>query len=109
MAEARFAGQTAVITGGASGIGLGTAKRLKAEGARVMLWDVSPQNLEKAKAELGPGVESEVVDVTDYDSVARAPRRAAPSSGGSTSWWRVPGSPGPMHRPGSIRSRRGGG
>lgn len=72
MAEARFAGQTAVITGGASGIGLGTAKRLKAEGARVMLWDVSPQNLEKAKAELGPGVESEVVDVTDYDSVARA-------------------------------------
>ncbi len=72
MAEARFAGQTAVITGGASGIGLGTAKRLKAGGARVMLWDVSPQNLEKAKAELGPGVESEVVDVTDYDSVARA-------------------------------------
>jgi NAD(P)-dependent dehydrogenase (short-subunit alcohol dehydrogenase family) len=72
MAGERFAGQTAVVTGGGSGIGLGVAKRLKAEGARVMLWDVSAENLAKAAAELGPGVESEVVDVTSWESVARA-------------------------------------
>lgn len=72
MAEERFAGQTAVVTGGGSGIGLGVAKRLKSEGARVMLWDASAENLAKAMAELGPGVESEVVDVTDWEQVARA-------------------------------------
>ena len=35
----RFAGRTAVVTGGVSGIGEGIAQRLAAEGARVSLWD----------------------------------------------------------------------
>ena len=40
MTLARFGGQVAVVTGGASGIGLATAQRLAAEGARVSIWDL---------------------------------------------------------------------
>lgn len=39
---ARFTGQRAVITGGASGIGAGIAARLRDEGADVTIWDLSP-------------------------------------------------------------------
>ena len=37
---ANFNGQTAVITGGAQGIGLATAKRFIEDGCEVMIWDV---------------------------------------------------------------------
>lgn len=36
----RFSGRTAVITGGGSGIGLATARRLAAEGAKVVVADI---------------------------------------------------------------------
>jgi 2-keto-3-deoxy-L-fuconate dehydrogenase len=42
---AEFAGLTAVVTGGASGIGLATARRLAARGARVAVLDVDPSGL----------------------------------------------------------------
>ncbi|MBK8084278.1 MAG: SDR family NAD(P)-dependent oxidoreductase [Devosia sp.] len=37
-----LAGQVAVITGGAQGFGLATARRLVASGAKVSLWDRDP-------------------------------------------------------------------
>ena len=37
----RFAGRTAVITGGASGLGLEAAKRITQEGGKVCLWDLN--------------------------------------------------------------------
>lgn len=49
----RFAGRVAVVTGGASGIGLAIAERLVTEGARVALGDLNPLALEKAVAQLG--------------------------------------------------------
>jgi 2-dehydro-3-deoxy-L-rhamnonate dehydrogenase (NAD+) len=39
----RFTGRAAIITGGASGVGFDTAKRLVAEGGSVALWDRDPQ------------------------------------------------------------------
>ena len=41
----RFANRTAIITGGASGLGLEAAKRITAEGGKVCLWDLNPEAL----------------------------------------------------------------
>src|SRR5438045_5255585 len=49
----RFANRTAIVTGGASGLGLETAKRITAEGGKVCLWDMNPQSLAAAKAATG--------------------------------------------------------
>jgi 3-oxoacyl-[acyl-carrier protein] reductase len=68
----RFEGMTAVITGGASGIGLAVARRFVAEGGRVALWDVDPARLKAATAELGKRSDGERVDVVDPADVERA-------------------------------------
>ncbi|MGQ0573298.1 MAG: 3-oxoacyl-ACP reductase [Pseudonocardia sp.] len=49
----RFEGRTAVVTGGASGIGLATARRLAGEGARVVIADVDVSAGEAAAGEVG--------------------------------------------------------
>jgi NAD(P)-dependent dehydrogenase (short-subunit alcohol dehydrogenase family) len=67
--DGRFAGQTAVITGAGSGIGLAVAQRLTAEGARVSGWDISSVALKEAGAALAHSV---VVDQSDATAVARA-------------------------------------
>lgn len=73
----RFDGRVAVVTGAASGIGLATARRFSAEGARVALVDLAGEKAEALAAELsgsGPpclgvrcdvGVESEVERTLD--------------------------------------------
>ena len=65
-------GQVAVITGGAQGLGFAFAKRILASGAKVCLWDIGGERLAAAKAELGAGVETVVVDITDADAVVAA-------------------------------------
>ena len=60
-----FSGEVAVITGGAQGIGLATARRMIEGGAQVRLWDIDAAMLEKAKAALGEACSTARVDITD--------------------------------------------
>ena len=53
----RLEGKVAVITGGNSGIGLASAKRLQEEGARVVIVGRSQKTLDEAAKALGNGVE----------------------------------------------------
>jgi NAD(P)-dependent dehydrogenase (short-subunit alcohol dehydrogenase family) len=77
QAKALFdiAGATAVVTGGASGIGLACAQVLAANGARVTLLDIDAQALERTVAELAPLGEPAtgmVADVTDSAALGAA-------------------------------------
>jgi 3-oxoacyl-[acyl-carrier protein] reductase len=67
-----FSGRHAVITGGASGIGLEIARKLAAGGARLSLWDRDAATLDKARAALGNDPNLVQVDVADEAEVAAA-------------------------------------
>lgn len=69
--DARLDGRVLVITGGASGIGRATARRLVADGARVVLGDVDVDGLRRAEAELGDGCVTVEVDVRREADVER--------------------------------------
>jgi 2-dehydro-3-deoxy-L-rhamnonate dehydrogenase (NAD+) len=72
MIDYQLAGQTAVVTGGAQGIGFAIAKRLIASGAHVCLWDIDAAVLAEAKAKLGDATSTRAVDITGCDAVAAA-------------------------------------
>ncbi|MFC3124232.1 SDR family NAD(P)-dependent oxidoreductase [Pseudoroseomonas globiformis] len=67
----RFRGRTAIVTGGASGIGLDVATRLVTEGARVSLWDMDAAALDKARTASG-AADAQILDIADDAQVARA-------------------------------------
>ena len=69
-----LAGRTAIITGGARGIGYATAERMLHSGASVCLWDMDAQALSEAAKNLGTlgTVSTVVVQLTDEASVAAA-------------------------------------
>jgi NAD(P)-dependent dehydrogenase (short-subunit alcohol dehydrogenase family) len=77
--QGRYAGQVAVITGGASGIGRSVAERLISEGALVSVWDIS----ESALDALGSTVTHKVqVDQSDEEAVRRATEKTVQKLGG---------------------------
>ncbi|NAZ37805.1 SDR family NAD(P)-dependent oxidoreductase [Rubellimicrobium sp. CFH 75288] len=76
-----FAGRTAVVTGGAQGLGLAVARHLAAGGARVALWDLDASLAEQAAAALGEGHLAVGMDVTDEAAVAEAAARTAAALG----------------------------
>ena len=61
----RLRDKTAVITGGASGIGLATAKRFAAEGARVFITSRRQEGLDGALDQIGAGAEGVLVDASN--------------------------------------------
>jgi len=81
MNQLDFSGRTAVITGGAAGIGFAIAQRLIASGGRVSVWDRDAAALDKAKARLTAGNDTRVVDVADPASVDAATQATASALG----------------------------
>ena len=67
----RFSGRTAVVTGGASGLGLSVASRIVAEGGKVVLWDLNAETLASAVTASG-AVGSVALDVSNHADVAKA-------------------------------------
>jgi len=67
-----LAGRTAVVTGGAMGIGFAIAERLQTSGARVELWDKDEEALAAAADRLGAETRTAAVDLTDPQAVQRA-------------------------------------
>jgi NAD(P)-dependent dehydrogenase (short-subunit alcohol dehydrogenase family) len=72
----RFTGRTAIVTGGVSGIGAGTARRLAAEGAVLSIWDIDEAHLASSGA-----AHTVALDVTDPDAVHRAAASASAALG----------------------------
>lgn len=71
----QFQGKTAVITGGAQGIGFQMVRQFLEAGAQVAIWDYSADALKKAKSELssfGNNVVTAQVDVTKRESISQA-------------------------------------
>ena len=64
-----ISGKVALITGGASGLGLATAKRLLSSGAKIMLVDLNEENVKKAAESLGDPTAFAIANVTEEDSV----------------------------------------
>lgn len=77
MIKFDLSNRTAVVTGGAKGIGLGIAQCLTEAGATVAIWDQNLDSLDKTQ----PFRVKETVDVTDWNSVEQACERTSAQLG----------------------------
>jgi NAD(P)-dependent dehydrogenase (short-subunit alcohol dehydrogenase family) len=68
----RIAGRTFLVTGGASGLGAATARRLAAAGGNLVICDIGTEQGRKLAAELGQRATFFAADVTDESQVAKA-------------------------------------
>lgn len=62
----RLAGLSAMVTGGAKGIGAAIVRRLAAEGVRVSIFDRNPDIAAALAADCGGGAQVAAVDLTDF-------------------------------------------
>ncbi|GAA1872455.1 SDR family NAD(P)-dependent oxidoreductase [Myceligenerans crystallogenes] len=96
-------GASAIVTGGASGLGFATAKALAGDGATVLLLDLPSSRGEEAAREIGEGARFVAADVTSEEQVRAAvtaaqgiaPLRAVVNCAGIVSASRTVGREGP--------------
>jgi len=72
MNTQEFAGQVAVVTGGAQGIGGAVADHLTERGAQVVIWDMDLKLAQQKAGGLGNGAIAQAVDIADWNSVSNA-------------------------------------
>jgi len=91
-------GQQAIVTGGGSGIGRATARRMAEEGAAVTVLDIDGDAARAVAEEIGGGFQA--ADVTDADGLRRAVDDAVAAMGGLTILFNNAGtgSQAPLHR-----------
>ena len=99
--------QAAIVTGGASGLGAATARKLAAQGAKVAVCDLNAKLAETVAAEIGGvAVACDVADAASAEAADRRGRRrrmarracwsTAPASASPSAWsaakvrWRLP-------------------
>ena len=67
-----FKSRTAVVTGGAQGLGFDIARRFLESGAKVIIWDIDPKMIDEAKKDLNnPNLSSNIVDVSNHKEVEK--------------------------------------
>ena len=67
-----ISGKVALITGGASGLGLATAKKLSESGAKIMLLDLNEENARRESESIGKDASYCIANVTDEKSIVEA-------------------------------------
>lgn len=85
MIDYQLKGKTAIVTGGVSGIGLAVAELLAASGARISLWDLKQEAVDRTAAALrdkGAEAIGIALDVTDEAAVEAAVKRTVEVLGG---------------------------
>src|SRR4051812_13526663 len=102
-ASMKVSGQAAIVTGGGSGMGAETARRLAAAGARVALLDVNEAAAEAVAREIGGiAVKVDVSSAADVEAAvakardAHGPARIAVSCAGVATAGRIVGRDGPL-------------
>jgi NAD(P)-dependent dehydrogenase (short-subunit alcohol dehydrogenase family) len=70
MTASGLLGQTVIVIGGSAGIGLETARRARAEGAKLILAARNPEHLEQASRELS-ALSSAAFDATNFDQLKK--------------------------------------
>ena len=91
-------GKVAVVTGGASGLGEGLARRFAAEGAKVLIGDIDREAGTALAADIGADAHFVEADVADIDQVSGLVSTAIERFGGLHVMVNNAGVSGTMHR-----------
>ncbi len=94
----RFQGKVAIVTGGAMGIGREFAEILAAEGAKVLVTDISDPEPFKA----GDTIRFERADVRSFEDAQRVTKLAVDTLGGLHILFNNAGTPGRLPRPPAV-------